>query len=107
MDIAEEVARAEDAQPGLFERTANQVREAIAEQMGAPIEMVTDDAKLTTLGADELDRMELAIDLEHLLSIRIEDDDAWCKLPTVKDVVLLVCGLVVQAAAPKQHGVPA
>jgi len=53
------------------------IREIIAEQLGAEIEEVTDDASFVDdLGADSLDTVELVMAFEDEFDIEISDEDA-------------------------------
>jgi acyl carrier protein len=54
---------------------AQQVREVVCENLGVKPEQVTDEATLTVdLGADELDRVELVIEMEERYGIEIDTE---------------------------------
>jgi len=57
--------------------TASRVREIIANELGAEIEQVTDEASFVEdLGADSLDTVELVMAFEEEFQIEIPDEDA-------------------------------
>ncbi|MFQ5746480.1 MAG: acyl carrier protein [Gemmatimonadota bacterium] len=57
--------------------TASRVREIIANELGAEIEKVTDEASFVEdLGADSLDTVELVMAFEEEFQIEIPDEDA-------------------------------
>lgn len=73
-------------------RTAERVREIVAEHLGHPLERATDDANLRDdLGADSLDIVELAMAIEEEFGIEIPDNeaDAWV---TAGDVIRCIEG---------------
>jgi acyl carrier protein len=48
----------------------------VAEQLGVPVEKVTRDTTLESLGVDSLDRIEIVMKLEEEFSVQINDRDA-------------------------------
>ena len=67
----------------LSEETVGKIKALIAEQLGADIEKVTDDASFVDdLGADSLDTVELVMAFEEAFGAEIPDEDAE-KLTTV------------------------
>jgi acyl carrier protein len=65
----------------IAEAITPRVKALLAEHLGREIGVVTDDARLTDLGADSLDVVEFVIALEEEFEIEIDDDD----LPPVRD----------------------
>lgn len=55
--------------------TATSVRAIIASQLCQPIDELTDDRAFSTMGADSLDGIELAMALEDAFEIAIPDGD--------------------------------
>jgi len=65
----------------------DEVKEVVAEQLGANIDEIKEDSKFVEdLGADSLDVVELVMALEEKFDIEIPDDEAE-KIQTVQDVV--------------------
>ncbi|KAG0054852.1 hypothetical protein BGZ83_010304 [Gryganskiella cystojenkinii] len=63
------------------------VKIIVAEQLGLPLSEIKNEASFVDdLGADELDRAELVIDLEAAFDIEIPDEDAE-KITTVQDAI--------------------
>ena len=66
------------------------IKTIIAEQLGAPLEQITDQAKLIEdLGADSLDTVELVMALEEGFDIEIPDEVA-AEVKTVDDIIKLI-----------------
>ena len=61
----------------------------IVDKLGVKPEEVTDEIKLTDLGADSLDAVELIMEVEKLINIAIPDDEAE-KISTVGDLKKMV-----------------
>ena len=69
---------------------ADRARVVIAQHLGLPITAIVDDAALVAdLGADSLDRYELAVLLEDNFHLEF-DNDAIAELHTVADVIAFV-----------------
>ena len=64
----------------------DKVVDIIADQLEVSKEKVTDTAKITDLGGDSLDAIEIIMALEVDFNIEIEDEEAE-KLLTVGDIV--------------------
>jgi acyl carrier protein len=66
------------------------IKTIIAEQLGVPLEQITDQAKLIEdLGADSLDTVELVMALEEGFDIEIPDEVA-AEVKTVDDIIKLI-----------------
>ncbi len=65
---------------------SEQVKTILAEQLGVEIKDVIDSATFDDLGADSLDKIETALQLEDTFKIKIPDKEAE-KLLTMSDVV--------------------
>jgi len=62
---------------------ADKVKQIIAEQMGAPLDSITDETSFVNdLGADSLDTVELVMNFEDAFEISIPDEVAE-KIQTV------------------------
>ncbi len=66
--------------------TAEKVISIIAQQLNVDKSTISEDATLTSLGADSLDRVEIVMKLEEDFSIEI-DDDAADKITTVGQAI--------------------
>jgi acyl carrier protein len=66
------------------------VSEMLAKQLGLLLPEVTPDATLESLGADDLDVVEIVIDLEDAFGIEIPDDEVEDGLTTVAEVIRYV-----------------
>ncbi len=63
------------------------LRRMVAERLNAPEEQVTDDSRFDDdLGADSLDRLEIAMQIEEEFAVQIGDDE----LPDLKTFKQLV-----------------
>lgn len=70
--------------------TAERTRQLISEQIGAEISAITDDKhRVSDLGMDSLDDIELVMALEDEFFIEISDEDAE-QCNTVGEIVALV-----------------
>jgi len=66
------------------------IKTIIAEQLGVPLEQITDQAKFVEdLGADSLDTVELVMALEEGFDIEIPDEVA-AEVKTVDDIIKLI-----------------
>ncbi len=65
---------------------SEQVKTILAEQLSVEIKDVIDSATFDDLGADSLDKIETALQLEDTFKIKIPDKEAE-KLLTMSDVV--------------------
>jgi acyl carrier protein len=91
----------------LTETTAQGVAAVIAEQLGIALTDVKPELRFAAdLNCDSLDSIELLMALEDEFAIRIEDNE-MAAVSTVQEAVDLVNAKLIQAAAPKRHGVPA
>lgn len=63
----------------------------LVDKLGVKADEVTDDKKLTDLGADSLDAVELIMEVEQQFSISIPDDEAE-KISTVEELKNMVAG---------------
>lgn len=65
------------------------IREVVAEQVGADIKDLPDVMSLTSLGMDDLDRAEIANELEEALSIELPENEhlGWQALGDVYNSV--------------------
>jgi acyl carrier protein len=68
---------------------AEGVREVVAFHLGAMETRMTEDAKLTELGADSIDIYELVMSLEEKFHIDINDRDAQ-RLVTIGDTIAFI-----------------
>lgn len=66
------------------------VAEMVAHHLGLHLPEVVPDASLESLGADDLDVVEIVIDLEDAFGIEIPDDKVEDGLATVGEVVSYV-----------------
>lgn len=62
------------------------VKAIIADQLNIPKDSINKDSNLEKLGADSIDRVEIAMRLEEDFKLEINDEDAG-KLDTVNDAV--------------------
>ena len=85
------------------EGVAWRVSEMLAKQLGLLLTEVTPDASLESLGADDLDVVEIVIDLEEEFGIEIPDDEIEDGLATVAEVIRYV-EAAVTAAEGDEHG---
>jgi len=68
----------------------DEVKEVVAEQLGANIDEIKEDSKFVEdLGADSLDVVELVMALEEKFDIEIPDESAE-KIATVSDAVKFI-----------------
>jgi acyl carrier protein len=58
----------------MAETTSARVREIICEHLGIDTEKIMDDTRMSALGADSLDRIEIAMAIEDEFDIKIADD---------------------------------
>ena len=72
---------------------AEGVRKVIAFHLGAVETRMTEDAKLTDLGADSIDLYELVMSLEEKFDISINDRDAQ-RFVTIGDTIAFIKGKV-------------
>ncbi len=72
---------------------AEGVRKVIAFHLGAVETGMTEDAKLTDLGADSIDVYEVVLSLEENFNIHITDRDAQ-SFVTVGDAIAFIKGKV-------------
>ena len=63
-----------------------QVKEIISEQLCISIERITDEASITSLGADKLDEVELFMAFEEEFDISIPEEDEG-KIITTQDAI--------------------
>jgi acyl carrier protein len=68
---------------------AEGVREVIASHLGAVETGMTEDARLTDLGADSIDLYEVVMSLEEKFNINIDDRDAQ-RLVTIADTIAFI-----------------
>lgn len=60
-----------------MKRIEQRIKELIANQLGVPVESVTNDKKfISDLGADSLDTVELVLTLEDEFGIEVTEEDA-------------------------------
>ena len=71
---------------------ASRVRSVLARELGADLDQVTDQARLTTdLSADHIDIVNVTLELEDEFHVRVTDDDMEAlEAGTVADVVALI-----------------
>jgi acyl carrier protein len=72
---------------------AEEVRKVIAFHLPVAVAELTEDAKLTDLGADSIDLYEVIMSLEEKFGITIDDRDAQ-RFVTVGDAIAFVKGEV-------------
>ena len=72
--------------------TADTIKSIVAQQLNIDKATITEDASLTSLGADSLDRVEIVMKLEEDFSVEI-DDDAADKILTVGQAIDYIHGL--------------
>lgn len=72
--------------------TADKVISIVAQQLNINKSTISEEANLTSLGADSLDRVEIVMKLEEDFSVEI-DDDAADKILTVGQAIDYVHGL--------------
>ncbi len=72
---------------------AEEVRKVIAVHLPVAVTELTEDAKLTDLGADSIDLYEVIMSLEEKFGITIDDRDAQ-RFVTVGDAIAFVKGEV-------------
>jgi len=72
---------------------AEEVRKVIAFHLPVAVTELTEDAKLTDLGADSIDLYEVIMSLEEKFGITIDDRDAQ-RFVTVGDAIAFVKGEV-------------
>jgi acyl carrier protein len=70
---------------------ADGVREVIEHHLGAAKTGMTEDARLTDLGADSIDLYEVVMSLEEKFNINIDDRDAQ-RLTTIGDTIAFIKG---------------
>lgn len=80
-------------------------RQAIAEHLGVPLDMVVDAAEFRALGADSLDLIELSLALEHAFDISIPDE-AIDGCETVGEAIAFLRSLTQPAVAPEEKASP-
>ena len=80
-------------------------RQAIAEHLGVPLDMVVDAAEFRALGADSLDLIELSLALEHAFDIAIPDE-AIDGCETVGEAIAFLRSLTQPAFAPEEKASP-
>ena len=69
---------------------AEKVKQLIAEQLGKPVEEITDDKEVVKdLGADSLDVVEMLMGLEEEFNITVPEEDA-VNIKTVGDIIALI-----------------
>jgi acyl carrier protein len=68
---------------------AERVREVIAFHLGASETKMTEDTRLTDLGADSIDLYEVVMSLEEKFQINIDDRDAQ-RLLTIGDTIAFI-----------------
>ena len=67
-----------------------QILEVLSNQLGTPYDKITDDKHIVNdLGADSLDVIEIAIEIEEEVDIRLPDDEAR-SVTTVGELIKLV-----------------
>jgi acyl carrier protein len=69
------------------------VKEVIASHFGAVQAGMTEDAKLTDLGADSIDLYEVAMSLEEKFNVNIDDRDVQ-RFVTIGDAIAFIKGKV-------------
>ena len=69
------------------------VKEVIAVHLGAVQTGMTEDAKLTDLGADSIDLYEVVMSLEEKFNVTIDDRDVQ-RFVTVGDAIAFIKGKV-------------
>jgi acyl carrier protein len=68
-------------------RTPEQrVREVVAQQLGQEVHRATPEMKLTDLGADDLDKVEIVMALEDEFDAKISEEDA-ARFTTMGDLL--------------------
>lgn len=65
----------------------------ITEQSSKDVKEITSEAKITELGLDTLDLVEISLSLEEIFGIEVDDEEAE-KLTTVDDLIAYTFGLV-------------
>lgn len=69
---------------------AEKVKQLIAEQLGKPVEEISDDKEVVKdLGADSLDVVEMLMGLEEEFNITVPEEDA-VNIKTVGDIIALI-----------------
>jgi len=74
------------------EEIYEKVKAIIAEQLNISKDSINYESNLEKLGADSLDLVEIAMNLEEEFKVEINDEDA-SKLVTVKDLVDYISNL--------------
>ena len=78
----------DNTKEGIYEK----VKAIIAEQLNISKDSINYESNLEKLGADSLDLVEIAMNLEEEFKVEINDEDA-SKLVTVKDLVDYISNL--------------
>jgi acyl carrier protein len=68
---------------------AEEVREVVVFHLGPGKTAITEEARLTHLGADSIDVYEVIMSLEEKFNINIDDRDAQ-RLVTIGDTIALI-----------------
>ena len=68
---------------------AEEVREVVAFHLGPGKAAITEEARLTDLGADSIDLYEVIMSLEEKFNINIDDRDAQ-RLITIGDTIAFI-----------------
>ena len=68
---------------------AEEVREVVVFHLGPEKAAITEDARLTDLGADSIDLYEVIMSLEEKFNINIDDRDAQ-RLVTIGDTIAFI-----------------
>jgi acyl carrier protein len=68
---------------------AEEVREVVVFYLGPGKTAITEEARLTDLGADSIDVYEVIMSLEEKFNINIDDRDAQ-RLVTIGDTIALI-----------------
>ena len=82
---------------------AEGVRTVIALHLGVVAMEMTEDAKLTDLGADSIDLYEVIMSLEEKFNISIDERDVQ-RFVTVGDTIAFVKGQLIERSDPFARG---
>ena len=81
---------------------AEDLREILTEKFSVPAENIRPDAKLSELGLDSLDLIEVLFEVEEKFDIRIPQDGPALRTGTMQDLLETITQLVgAKEAAPQ------
>ena len=64
-----------------------EIKKIMAETLGVTVDNLRDDVTLSSLGADELDIVEVTLDLELAFSVEIPEEDEYVFQGPIKTIV--------------------